>query len=119
MSIFVFNLGPLLVLCWVPFGLPLGSARPALLHLKAPKTASGDPWLPRCPKTTQDYPQDAPKTGQDNSKTTLVYETAGGSFPSGASSDAIGAVLGSLEATAPIERSAGRINVGEGGEKSY
>ena len=36
------------------------------------------------PKTAQDrprHPQDTPKTAQDPSKTTLLYLTAGGSFP--------------------------------------
>ena len=40
------------------------------------------------PKTAQDrprHPQDTPKTAQDPSKTTLLYLTAGGSFPTGGS----------------------------------
>ena len=48
------------------------------------------------PKTAQDrprHPQDTPKTAQDPSKTTLLYLTAGGSFPTGRSWGDLGATF--------------------------
>ena len=48
------------------------------------------------PKTAQDrprHPQDTPKTAQDPSKTTLLYLTAGGSFPTRRSWGDLGAVF--------------------------
>lgn len=85
----------------IPFGLrPPDLAAPcwALLDPTAPTMPSGDPWLPKMPQDHPRHTKDASETDHDTSKTNLLYQTAGGAFPSGTSWGGLGVIFGFLVA---------------------